>query len=280
MKHYITLWLGMVLGFCPLYSQSDLVPLRKQDTLLVSDIKTTHLLFEDGIKYVDIGSPYFVADTLEQMVRLKHIGEELTDIRSQLSNLTVITNDGGYYSIVLGFDRFATVVTYKVKKSNPIVQSVVKEKKAEENKTAVFDSLCVRLTTQKDNNRIKDDSRLGDLDVKVSGIFYIDEKIGIRITLENKSTIDFDISHILFRTKLHKRFAKDYLYQERVIIPLYTCTQDMEIDGEGQKTVTMLFDKFMLNEKERLAVDIFEEKGGRSVTVEIPRTRLLKPKVI
>lgn len=279
MKHCFTLLVSIVLGFSPVYSQSDLIPLRKHDTLLVSDIKTTHLLFEDGIKYVDIGSPYFVADTLQQMVRLKHIGEELKDSRSQLSNLTVITKDGGYYSIVLGFDRLAEIVTYRVKKSDHVVQAVVKEKKKEENKNTGFNTLCDRLKNEKPNNRVRGD-RLGDLEVRVSGIFYIDEKIGIRIALKNKSTIDFDIAHILFRTKLRKRLSKDYLYQERVIAPLYTCTSNMEIRGEGRRIITLLFDKFMLNEKERLAIDIFEDKGGRSVTVEVPRTRLLKPKVI
>lgn len=279
MKHRITLFLSIVLGLCSLYSQSDLIPLRKQDTLLVSDIKTTHLLFEDGIKYVDIGSPYFVADTLQQMVRLKHIGEELTDIRSQLSNLTVITKDGGYYSIVMGFDRFADIVTYKVKKSDYIVEAVVNKKKEEYDNTLMLNSLCARLNEEKPNTRIRG-NRLEDLDIKITGLFYIDEKMGIRIALKNKSTIDFDIAHILFRTKLRKRFSKDYLYQERVIPPMYTCTDNMEIKGNDYRTITLLFDKFMLNEKERLAVDIFEEKGGRSVTIDIPRGRLLKPKVI
>lgn len=279
MKYCITVLLGIVLGFYPSYSQSDLIPLRKQDTLLVSDIKTTHLLFENDINYVDIGSPYFVADTLEQMIRLKHIGEELADTRSQVSNLTVITKDGSYYSIVLGFDRFAEIVTYRVKKADHIVEAIVKEKEKEESKNAILNSLCDRLKRVKPNKRIRGD-RLGDLEVKVSGIFYVDEKIGIRIALQNKSTIDFDIAHILFRSKLRKRFSKDYLYQERVIPPIYTCASSMEVAGKGRRIVTLLFDKFMLNEKEHLALDIFEENGGRSVTVDIERIKLLKPKVL
>ncbi len=279
MKQCVMIIFGIILGLSPLYSQKDLIPLRKQDTLQVSDIKTTHLLFENGIKYVDIGSPYFVADTLDQMVRLKHIGQELTDSRSKHSNLTVITKDGGYYSIILGFDRYAKIVTYEVKRSDYIVDAIVKEKEEEEEEVTKFDYLCARLEGQETSTRITNYTP-EDLDAVVSGLFYIDEKIAVRVVIKNQSTIDFDIAHILFRTKLLKRFAKDYLYQERVIPPIYTCTKDMEVDGQGSHTVTLLFDKFMLNERERLVIDIFEENGGRSVTVVVPRRLLLKPKVI
>ncbi|GAA4277190.1 hypothetical protein GCM10022259_19140 [Aquimarina mytili] len=261
------------------YGQTNLVPLLKQDTLHVSDIKTTHLLFDKDIKYLDIGSPYFVADTLQQMVRLKHIGEELIDARSQISNLTVITNDGGYYSIVLGYNRFAEKLTYKVKPSNQIVSIFKKEVGIEKEKSDELTSLCSQLEKQGANVRIKNGKK-GDLRVDITGIFYIDEKIGIRIELKNESTIDFDIDNILFRTKLHKRFSKDYLYQERVIPTIHMCAASMEIIGHGRQSIVMLFDKFMLNEKEKLAIDIFEENGGRSVSTTIPREKLLQPKIL
>lgn len=262
------------------FSQQYLVPLKKQDTLMVSDIKTTHLLFDKKIKYLDIGSPYFVADTLQQMIRLKHIGEELTDVRSQLSNLTVITVDGGYYSITLGYNRFADLLTYKVKKSKEIVDGIIKASQKVKEKSSELVSLCDQLKRHSNTILTIKNGKKGDLKVRVSGIFYSKEKIGLRIDLKNESTIDFDIDHILFRTKLHKRFNKDYLYQERVITPLHTCATNLEVIGHGSQTITMLFDKFMLNEKEKLAIDIFEENGGRSVTVDIPRKALLNPKVI
>ncbi len=261
------------------YAQTNLVALTEQDTLLISDVKTTHLLFSDDIKYLDIGSPYFVADTLQQIIRLKHIGEELEDTRSQISNLTVITKNGAYYSIALGYNRFAYPETFKVKKSSQIISIFKQEEAIAQKKEDEFVSLCDQMEKTGVNVRIKN-KKEGDLRIEITGIFYIQEKIAIRIALRNESTIDFDIDHILFRTKLYKRFSKDYLYQERVISPLYTCTDDFEIIGEGRGSITLLFDKFMLNEKEKLAIDIFEENGGRSATIDIPRKKLLQPKII
>ncbi|WP_378188155.1 DUF4138 domain-containing protein [Aquimarina sp. W85] len=279
MNHTILKFIVILCLGSSLYGQKHLIPLQKQDTLLVSDIKTTHLLFAKSIKYLDIGSPYFVADTIQQLLRLKHIGEELTDVRSKLSNLTVITDDGGYYSIVLGFNRFAEQVSYQVNPSEQIVEVFTRNQEFVEKKSNALESICEQLDKQDFNTRIKG-GKAGDLKVAVSGIFYINEKIGIRLEFKNESTLDFDIDDILFRTKLRKRPAKDYLYQERVIPALFTCTDDREVIGHGQQTFTILFDKFMLNEKEKLAIDIFEKNGGRSVSLDIPRKKLLQPKII
>lgn len=281
MKKQIILIIGLV--FAMQYnaiSQKHLLPLQKQDTLQVSDIKTTHLLFDQKIKYLDVGSPYFVADTTQQMVRLKHIGEELIDVRSQVSNLTVITEDGGYYSLVLAYKRFLDNLTYKVKRTVEFADAVKNKAQAEKEKSAVFESLCQQLDRHSNNKIHIKNEKSGDIRVRVTGIFYIKEKIGLRLELKNESAIDFDIDHLLFRTKLHKKFAKDYLYQERVIHPINTCTDDFEIIGHGEKNITLLFDKFMLNKKEKLAIDIFEMNGGRSASIDIPREELLKPKVI
>lgn len=281
MKKQITLILGLLLiTYHTAHSQKHLVPLQKQDTLEVSDIKTTHLIFDQKIKYLDVGSPYFVADTTQQMVKLKHIGEELVDVRSQVSNLTVITEDGGYYSIVLAFKRFLDNLTYKVKRTAEFADAVKSTAQKKKEELAILASLCKQVDRHSNNKLRLKNGKSGDIRIRVSGIFYIKEKIAIRLELKNESTIDFDIDHILFRTKLHKRFTKDYLYQERVINPINICTTDFEIIGQGQKNVTLLFDKFMLNEKEKLAVDIFETNGGRSATIHIPREELLKPKVI
>ncbi|OEK07356.1 hypothetical protein A8C32_18135 [Flavivirga aquatica] len=261
-------------------SQKHLIPLEKQDTLQVSDIKTTHLLFDQRIKYLDVGSPYFVADTTQQMVKLKHIGEELVDVRSQVSNLTVITEDGGYYSLVLSYKRFLDNLTYKVKRTVEFADAVKNEVEKEEEKSAELLSLCEKLDKNFNNKIHIKNGKSGDIRIRVTGIFYIKEKIGLRLELKNESAIDFDIDNILFRTKLNKRLSKDYLYQERVIHPIHTCTEDFEIIGNGQKNVTLLFDKFMLNEKEKLSIDIFETNGGRSASINIAREDLLKPKVI
>ncbi|MEE1964578.1 DUF4138 domain-containing protein [Allomuricauda taeanensis] len=262
-----------------MFGQSLLSPLTKVDTLLISDVKTTHLVFNEGIQYVDIGSPYFVADTLQQMIRVKHIGQGLDDTKSNFSNLTVITGDGGYYSMILEYNPLAPLMSYKIKKSDEFIPFFRKKKEKEEVIQNHFSDLCAQIEGFRSKNLLRN-KRNEDLKIFVTGIFYIDEKIGIRMELRNESTIDFDIDHILFRTKLKKRFSPDYLYQERLISPLYTCPENMQISGKGYTEITLLFDKFMPNKNERLFIDIFEQNGGRSATILIPRRTLIQPKIL
>ncbi|SHJ40785.1 DUF4138 domain-containing protein [Aquimarina spongiae] len=281
MKKQLILLLILLFGISnTINSQNHLVPLEQLDTIRVSDIKTTHLIFDQQIEYLDVGSPFFVADTTKQMVKLKHIGQELVDVRTQLSNLTVITKDGGYYSFILAYQRLLQHLTYKVKRTEEFADAVQDKIQKEEDEAKALEALCNKLDKNYNNKIHLKNGKSGDIRVRVTGIFYVNEKIGLRIELKNESTIDFDIDHILFRTKLKKRFAKDYLYQERVIHPSGICSDNFEIAGQGQQNITLIFDKFMLNEKEKLSIDIFETNGGRSATMIIPREELLNPKVL
>jgi len=97
--------------------QRYLKALAHQDYIQVSDNKTTHLIFDEKVTYLDIGSPYFVADTIASMIKLKHIGEEPEDPdKSKASNLTVITESGTYYSLAMTYLRNPEILTYKMKK--------------------------------------------------------------------------------------------------------------------------------------------------------------------
>jgi hypothetical protein len=279
MKKKIILTMAFI--FCAFHApaQSLLTPMTQVDTLLVSDIKTTHLVFDQGIKYVDIGSPYFVADTLEQLIRVKHIGQQLDDAKSSISNLTVITGDGGYYSMLLAYDRSAPLMSYKMKKSGEYVPFFRERTEDEEENLHHYEDLCAQIAYSRSRILLRN-KKYEDLKIFVTGLFYIDEKIGIRMELKNESSIDFDIDHILLRTKLKKRFSPDYLYQERLVPPAYSCEENVEIIGNGTAVITLIFDKFMPNKKENLYIDIFEQNGGRSATVMIPRRKLIQPKIL
>ena len=62
-----------------LKAQKSLELIKPLQVLWVSDIKTTHLIFEKPITYVDLGSPYFVADTVQTLIKVRHIGEDVEE---------------------------------------------------------------------------------------------------------------------------------------------------------------------------------------------------------
>src|SRR5690606_29736368 len=154
------------------------------------------------------------------MIKLKHTGKGLNEQKATMSNLTVITEDGEFYSMVLYYDRFVKLFNYYVKDSKDFVPYYKDKIMKKQNESDNYSLLCDRIQGF-DSNIMLRNSRNQDLKIKITGVYYIDNKIGVRIEIINRSSIDFDIDQILFRNKLKKKIiSPDYLYQERVVMPV------------------------------------------------------------
>lgn len=276
-KRFVLL-LMIVVGFHNTGSaqKKDFKQIGSTEPIAVSDIKTTHLILNDKIKYLDIGSRYFVTDTLENIVKVKHIGGDFTKKEEEKkTNLTIITKDGSFYSIPLFFLREITNTTYRL---NPNGSKSNISMKPDRKKMGKFE-MCHFTQKAVSNYNIKGNRDL--LFTKVSGIFYRGNYISIRVEVKNFSTIDLNIDHFLFRFVKDKRFARDAVYQERVLRPVLICNESDRVRGTGGIEVfSFVFEKFVPNDNEKLQMDIIEKDGGRSTTIKIPRKKLLKPQVI
>jgi len=253
--------------------------LKNQEDLYISDVNTTHLIFKENIKYIDIGSPYFIADTVQPIVKLKHIGEgfDLGEVSTK-SNLTVITKDGTFYSIPLRYRRDTNIHSYRMGNSKENINSIKSNYTEKRKKIDEIDKLCTDFSLVKSNIILT--KKRDNLRLKVSGIFYKDDHIAIRLDIKNDATIDLDVDNILIRLKLNKRVTSDYIYQERIISPIKICDKNYLIKGGDTERMTLIFKKFTPNDNEKLFIDVFEKNGGRSVTIAIPRKKLLTPKAI
>ncbi|CAZ97242.1 DUF4138 domain-containing protein [Zobellia galactanivorans] len=260
------------------YSQQEIFDeIESTKPIAISDIKTTHLIFKNKIKYLDIGSRYFVTDTIENIVKVKHIGGDFIEKNEEKkTNITIITQDGDYYSIPLFFERDITNTTYKLDHSQNNNNNILM--KNEQKKMGIYE-MCHFSRKEVSNYNIKGNRDL--LLSKVSGIFYRGDYIAIRLEIKNFSTIDLNIDHFLFRFIKDKRYAQDMVYQERVLRPVLICNETDKVRGTGGIEVfSFVFEKFTPNNNEKLQIDIIEKNGGRSTTIVIPRKKLLKPRVI
>ncbi len=260
------------------FGQNDMKMLPVLETVFVSDIKTTHLIFDEDINYIDLGSPYFVADTIQPIIKIKHIGEDVGKPISQVTNLTVITESGSYYSIPIRYNRDAKDLTYRINATDQQIQAVQEEKKEHEQVEAEVTRFVKQLTFARPNAKLE--NKREDFGIKVNGIFYQKDYMALRVALYNGSTIDLDIDQILFRLKLRKKVAGEYVYQERIVKPFKILDETKKVKGYNTKTMTMIFNKFTPNEHESLVIDVLEANGGRSAKLVIPRKNLLNPKAI
>ncbi len=256
-------------------AQKTLVPVGFIDSLSVSDIKTTHLILEENIKYLDIGSPYFVVDTLPKIIKLKHTGEELLNPISQHSNLTIITQNGRYHSIDLSYKRAPELLTYRVNKSIVTIDHIQEKIKAEHKLKADNNILCNKVELALPT--IKIDKEKDGLKINVDGIYYYKDQLIIRVELSNTSAITIDLDQVLFRSELKKKFRKDFVYQENIFTPVKVCGGGLRVIGGEKHKMIYVFEKFTLAEKERLEINFIEYNGGRAVSVFVPKDKLLNP---
>ncbi|MEJ5049346.1 DUF4138 domain-containing protein [Chryseobacterium culicis] len=286
MKKHIVLFILFFLCSQGSFAQEILEPLSQRQAIEVSDVKTTHIIFDEKIKYVDVGSTYFVADTIGNMLKLKHTGEELENPKSQQANLTVINGKGSYYSIDMGYSRDPDITTYKAVETNTKIDYFAKEsinKIEKEERTAQdLQELCMLSESAPSTVKIKDNN--DGLNLTLNGIYYrnFQNKIVLRVEIYNTSKITLDIDQILFRSKLKNNNAakKDYVYQERILTPVKSCGDQRNIKLGETRILTFIFDKFTLNEDEILSLEVGEYAGGRSVNIRIPRKKLLFPEYI
>ncbi|WP_340200112.1 DUF4138 domain-containing protein [Ascidiimonas sp. W6] len=277
LKTYVVLMLFIFCGQIT-KAQKNLEVIRPLEALWVSDIKTTHLIFDKTITYVDLGSPYFVADTVQTLIKVRHIGEEIDQPVSQETNLTVITVDGAFHSIPLKYNRNTEELTYRIGRGSAYLEKPKDEIEAKKEKETEIKHFTDRLRFAPSN--IKIEKKREDFGIAVMGIFYEKDLIALRLVLQNTSAIDLDIDQILFRLKLNKRISPDYIYQERILKPVHIVNDTKKIKGNEQHTMIMVFDKFTPNKNEDFVIDVLEKKGGRSARLEISRKKLINPETL
>ncbi|MEM9001370.1 MAG: DUF4138 domain-containing protein [Bacteroidota bacterium] len=258
--------------------QRHMKEIRPSEILYVSDIKTTHLIFDESITYVDLGSPYFIADTVQTLVKLRHIGEDVAKPISQETNLTVITEDGAYHSIPIRYNRDTRQLTYRVNRGGEYIKKTQQGLEAIELRQEEIKRFADRLKYVASNIEVH--SKREDFGMSVTGIFYESNFIALRLNLVNGSAIDLDIDHILFRLKLKPKVSSEYIYQERILKPVHVVGNITKLEGYNSKSALLIFDKFTPNKNERLSIDVLEKDGGRSSQIIIPRKKLINPQAL
>ncbi len=229
----------------------------------VSDKMTTHLIFENEIEYIDIGTREFSVDKLKNIVKIK-----CTDLQNwnthEKTNLTIVTKSGDYYSIWVYYENNPEVKTYwyKSKYGNKLKKFDVLDAK----KLAV--KRCQELFSKNSNIRKKHSTY--HMNYEVNGIFYENDKIIFRLKIENLSRIKFSTDSIRFLLTTKKKF--NILKSLKKLEPIqyvekkadFVCNDAKEINGKSSHTYLFGFNRFVPTKDEVLEVRISENNyGGR-----------------
>lgn len=248
--------------------------------------KTVHVIFPAPIRYVDLGSADLLAakaDGTENVLRVK---AALRDF-SRESNLSVITEDGNYYTFNVKYADEPVKLSVEMTDFLHDGEAVNRPNNA----LAVYmqelgqeSPLLVKLIMQsiyKNNDReIKHlGSKRFGIQHTLKGVYTHNGLLYFHLQLKNSSNVPFNIDFITFKI-VDKKVAKRTAIQEQVIWPLRAYNNLMVIGGKRTERTIFTLPKFTIPDDKMLVIELNEQEGGRHQRFTVDNADLVHAKVI
>ena len=253
--------------------------------------KTVHILFPSPVTYIDIGSMDIIAgkaDGAGNVVRVKAAVRNFTTE----TNLTVITEDGGFFTFDVHYAENPAVSTVNISApKQPAVEngSTQPEPASAEGRVLLQEVGREKPATVK--RVLGDIYRQSRIDVKgvrtkkygigveVLGIYVHNDVIYIHTMISNETNISFEVDarqFIVADRKLAKRTAQ----QQTPLEILRVCNDPTVVRGHQRQRTVFALQKFTIPDDKVLLLEIIERNGARHQTVEIPAKELLDAKLL
>lgn len=285
---YLTL-LSALFAAAKVMAQNDGATSRQEltpRTIEVGFTKTVHILFPAPVTYIDIGSMAIIAgkaDGAENVVRVKAAVRDF----AEETNLTVITEDGGFYTFDARYAENPSTSTIEITAAeSPATQpaSASEPARADEGRVLLREVGRERPATVK---RVLSDiyrqnradvkgihTRKYGVEVEVRGIYVHNDVIYLHVQIANNTNISFEVDYRRFLVA-DRKAAKRTAQQQRIIEPLRVCNDPSIVRGHQRQRIVFALPKLTLEEEKILLLEIAEKDGARHQCLEISSKELL-----
>ena len=290
---YLTL-LATLFAAAKVMAQNDGTTSRQEltpRTIEVGFTKTVHILFPAPVTYIDIGSMAIIAgkaDGAENVVRVKAAVRDF----AEETNLTVITEDGGFYTFDARYAENPATSTIEIAAAeSPAAQpaSASETTRADEGRVLLREVGRERPATIK---RVLSDiyrqnradvkgihTRKYGVEVEVRGIYVHNDVIYLHVQIANNTNISFEVDYRRF-VVADRKAAKRTAQQQRIIEPLRVCNDPSIVRGHQRQRIVFALPKLTLEEDKILLLEIAEKDGARHQCLEISSKELLGAKAL
>ena len=257
--------------------------------------KTVHILFPSPVTYIDIGSMDIIAgkaDGAENVVRVKAAVRNF----AAETNLTVITEDGGFFTFDVYYAENPAVSTLNLTVQEPQPESMKKPaavgypqptapasegrvllREVGREKPATIKRMLSDIYRQNRTDVKGIRTKKYGIEVEVLGIYVFNDVIYIHSCISNDTNISFDARHfIVADRKLAKRTAQ----QQSTLEILRVCNDPAVVRGHQRQRTVFALPKLTISDDKVLLLEIIEKNGARHQTVEIPAKELLEAKLL
>ena len=259
--------------------------------------KTVHILFPSPVTYIDIGSMDIIAgkaDGAENVVRVKAAVRNF----AAETNLTVITEDGGFFTFDVYYAENPVVSTLNLTVQEPQPESMKKPaavgypqptapasesrvllREVGREKPATIKRMLSDIYRQNRTDVKGIRAKKYGIEVEVLGIYVFNDVIYIHSCISNDTNISFEVDarrFIVADRKLAKRTAQ----QQTPLEVLRVCNDPAVVRGHQRQRTVFALPKLTISDDKVLLLEIIEKNGARHQTVEIPAEELLEAKLL
>lgn len=248
--------------------------------------KTVHIIFPSAIRYVDLGSADLLAakaDGTENVLRVK---AALRDF-SRESNLSVITEDGDYYTFNVKYADEPVKLSVEmtdflhdgeaVNRPNNALEIYMQELGDE---SPLLVKLIMKSIYKDDRREIKHIGckRFG-IQYLLKGIYSHNGLFYFHMQLKNTSNVPFNVDWLTFKIA-DRKVTKRTAIQEQVIWPVRAHNNVQVIGGKTSERMVFVLPQFTLADDKHLVVELHEQQGGRHQSFTVENADLMRARVI
>lgn len=235
------------------------------DTVDISFLKTTSIIFQYPIVNVDRGSSDVIAQKVKDVQNILQIKAARRSFPE--TNVTVITTDGSLHHFHVGYSESPTKQVYKIsnKAMSAQLQSGRSEIEYEIGTGGILNSTSETIALDK-NFRIK---------LAVTGIYVHEDLMFFKVHIRNKSNIKYDIQCLRFFIRDKKKLKRTSI-QEIELNPLYIRNETTAVNGNGSVDIVYVLNKFTIPDAKTLDIELFEKNGGRNLKVRLDNHSIVK----
>ena len=259
--------------------------------------KTVHILFPSPVTYIDIGSMDIIAgkaDGAENVVRVKAAVRNF----AAETNLTVITEDGGFFTFDVYYAENPVVSTLNLTVQEPQPESMKKPaavgypqptapasegrvllREVGREKPATIKRMLSDIYRQNRTDVKGIRTKKYGIEVEVLGIYVSNDVIYIHTCMYNDTNISFEVDARQFIVA-DKKLAKRTAQQQTPLEILRVCNDPAVVRGHQRQRTVFALPKLTISDDKVLLLEIVEKNGARHQTVEIAAKELLDAKLL
>ena len=248
--------------------------------------KTTHIIFPSEIVYVDLGNENLVAglaDGAKNVLRVKSAFKSF----KQETNLSVITEDGSYYSFNVKFAKEPLLLNIEMTDFIHDGEVVNRPNNAQEiylerlgSESPMLVKLIMKSIHKQNKREIKHiGSKRFGVQFLLKSIYANNGLLYFHTEIKNTSNIPFDIDYVSFKI-VDKKVIKRTAMQEQVLDPLRAQNYVVVVPGKSSERTVFALEKFTIPDDKQLIVEVAEKEGGRHQTFVVDNEDIVRANVI